>query len=108
MALLTSPFLGVAATQPATATGTSLTYTFSTAALGYPAARITNVGTAGANIFVQFIATTNTVTVGVTNAQPILAGQSAILATGGANALGFVSNSTTTLYITTGQGGTGA
>ena len=76
--LQTAPFLAYGATQIATATGTTLTATFTTSTLGYPSVRVTNAGTAGATIFVNFIGTGNTVTVGVTNAQPILAGQSVL------------------------------
>lgn len=106
--LQTAPFLAYGATQIATATGTTLTATFTTSTLGYPSVRVTNAGTAGATIFVNFIGTGNTVTVGVTNAQPILAGQSAILATGGQPAMGFVCAFTSTVYISAGQGGQAA
>jgi hypothetical protein len=108
MALLTTPFQAQAVTTILAATGTSGTMTFAASALGFQSARITNAGTAGATIFIQFINTANTTTVAITNAQPILAGQSAVLATGQLQAMGYISNSTTTVYVTPGVGGTGA
>ena len=105
MALQSAPFLGQATTVILPAGGTTQTTTFTTSTLGYPSVRIVNGG--GATAFVQFIATTNTTTVGVTNAQPVLSNQSAILATGGAPAMAYVAAATTTIFITAGQGGTG-
>ena len=104
MALQSAPFLGIATTVILPIGGTANTTTFTTSTLGYPSVRVTNQG--GATAFVQFIATSNTTTVGVTNSQPILSNQTAILATGGQPAMGYVAAATTTLFITAGQGGT--
>ena len=105
MSLQSAPFLGIATTVILPAGGTTATTTFTTSTLGYPSCRITNGG--GATAFVQFITTSNTTTVGVTNAQPVLSNQTAILATGGNTALAYVAAATTTIFITAGQGGTG-
>lgn len=106
MAIQISPFQGLATTAILPIGATTATFTFSTSTVGYQSARITNGG--GATAFVQFIATSNTVTVGVTNSQPILSNQTAILATGGATAVAYVAAATTSLFITAGQGGTGS
>lgn len=103
MALAISPFLGLAATRIQAVTVTAVTATFDASALPYTGIRITNFGTVAA--FIQFIDTNNTVTVGVTNSQPVLATSSVILSSGGKQAIGVVSPGTTTLYITAGQGG---
>lgn len=110
MALFTQPFLGLSPTVANTVGGAAgaTTMTFSTSAVGYPSARIVNAGTA--NAFIQFITTSNTTTVGVTNAQPVLASASVVLATGGMAAMAFnaASTFTTTIFVTPGQGGTAA
>ena len=106
----TQPFLALTSTVPNTVGGAAgaTTMTFTPSADGYPSVRIVNAGTA--NAFIQFINTGNTVTVGVTNSQPVLASQSVVLATGGFLAMGMnaASTFTTTLFVTAGQGGTAA
>lgn len=106
MALNVAPFLGIATTRILTAGSTALTATFDATALPFSAVRIANIGTAAA--FIQFIDTTNTTTVGATNAQPVLSNTSVVLNPGGKQALGYVTNSTftTTIFVTAGQGGT--
>lgn len=100
MALLTQPFGPIGATVILPAGGTTATTTFASSVLGFPTARITNGG--GATAFVQFIATSNTTTVGVTNSVPILAGQSAVLGTGLQQAMAYVAAATTTIFLTLG------
>ena len=109
MALTITPFFGTSPTVINTVGGAAgaTTMTFATTAVhGYPSARITNSGTA--NAFIQFITSANTVTVGVTNSQPVLASASVVLATGGMQAMAFnaASTFTTTIFVTPGQGGT--
>lgn len=105
MALNISPFTNLTPTQPQAVTVTTGTYTFSASALPYGAVRISNLGTAVA--FVQFVAAGSTTTVGVTNAQPVLATASVILNSGGNPAIAYVSPGTTTIFITPGASGTG-
>lgn len=103
MSLNISPFTALTPTLAQAVTVTTGTYTFSASALPFPSARITNFGTVAA--FIQFIDTGNTVTVGVTNSQPILATSMVVLACQ-KPLLAYVSPGTTTLYITAGTGGT--
>lgn len=105
MALNISPFTALTPTQAQAVTVTTGTYTFSASANGYGAVRLTNFGTVAA--FVQFIASGNTVTTGVTNAQPVLATSCVVLNPGNNPAVAYVSAGTTTLYITPGLSGTG-
>ena len=109
MALTFTPFLGLTPTIINTVGGAAgaTTMTFATTAVqGYSSARITNQGTA--NAFIQFISSTNTTTVGVTNSIPILASSSVVLSTGGLTCVAFnaASTFTTTVFVTGGQGGT--
>lgn len=109
MALNIKPFQGVGATKSQTVGGAAgaVTVTLSPSTTGLPldSVRITNAGTA--TLFVQFIASNNTVTVGVTNAQPILSNQSAVLATGGQPCVGLNASGTFTVtaFLTAGISG---
>lgn len=106
MALNVQPFLGLAATKVAIAATTTGTMTFDTTAVPYGSVRVTNLGTAVA--FIQFIDTTNTTTVGITNAQPVINNTSVVLNPGGKGAMAIicgVSTFTTTIYATAGTGG---
>ena len=103
MSLNVSPFVGLATTTPRATAATSATHTFAASALPFPSVRIMNIG--AAPVFIQFIDTSNTVTVGVTNAIPILANDVAVLATGNKQAIGYISTGTTTIFITAGNGG---
>lgn len=112
MSLSIKPFMAIGATSPVTVGGaagaTTLTLGVSTTGLPLESCRITNAGTAAA--FIQFIASGNTTTVGVTNAQPILASQSVVLATAGQPcvASNAASTFTTTIFVTGGIGGVAA
>lgn len=105
MALNISPFTAQTPTQAQAVTVTTGTYTFSASAIGYGGCRITNFGTVAA--FVQFVQAGATTTVGVTNAQPILATSCVVLNPGNNPAIAYVSAGTTTIYITAGASGTG-
>lgn len=98
-----SPFLALAPTIAKGVVVTAATVTFDTTALPYTSARVTNIGTVAA--FIQFIDTTNTTTVGVTNSQPIINNTNVVIGTGGKGALGIISPGTTTVFITLGTGG---
>ena len=109
MALNVKAFQAVGATKNQTVGGAAgaVTVTIGPSTTGLPldSVRITNAGTAA--VFVQFISTTNTTTVAVTNAQPVLASQSVILSTGGQPAIGLNASGTFTVtaYITAGISG---
>ena len=107
MSLNILPFLGIAVTRANTVGGAAgaTTMPLDSTAIPYTSARIVNAGTAAA--FIQFIDTTNTVTVGVTNAIPIFATSAIVLATGGKGAIAFNTTTTltTTIFVTAGTGG---
>lgn len=111
MALQIAPFIAIGPTVPVSVGGAAgaTTLTFSTGTTGLPltAARIVNNGTSGATpLFVQFISSGNTTTVGITNSQPILSAQSVVLGTGGQPcvALNIGTTMTVTAYVTGGIG----
>lgn len=106
MALQVQPFLGIGATLTRTAGSSTLTATFDVSAVPPTSVRVTNLGTAVA--FIQFIDTTNTTTVGITNAQPVINNSSVVLNNGGKGAIAYITASTftTTIYVTAGTGGT--
>ena len=112
MSLSIKPFLAIPPTVPVTVGGaagaTTLTLGPSTTGLPLESCRIVNAGTAIA--FIQFVASGNTTTVGVTNAQPVLASQAVVLATGGAPCIAFNTSGTitTTIYVSGGIGGVAA
>src|SRR5512146_1633420 len=106
MSLNVAPFIAVGATQNTSVGGAAgavtVTLTASNTGLPLPSARVTNAGTQ--TLYVQFIATSNTTTVGVTNAQPVLTNNSVIFGTGGAQAVAFnaASTFTVTAFVTSG------
>ena len=104
MALVTQPFNPLSTTVILPSGGTTQTTTFASSVLGFPTARLVNNGTAHA--FIQFIGTSNTTTVGVTNAVPILANSAALLSTGLTQAMAYVAAATTTIFLTLGSSGT--
>lgn len=112
MALQIAPFIAIGPTIPVVVGGAAgaSTITFSTGTTGLPltAARFLNNGTAGAGpVFVQFISSNNTTTVGITNSQPIPSGVGGVvLGTGGQPcvALNIGSTFTATIFVTGGIG----
>ena len=114
MSLSIKPFMAIGATiiQSVGGAAGAVTVTLGPSTTGLPleSCRITNIGTASVPIFVQFIATTNTTTVGITNAQPVLSNSSVVLATGGqaAVAINVGSTFTVTAYVSGGIGGVAA
>lgn len=113
MALQIAPFIAVGPTSPIVFGSTTTTFTFGVGTTGLPltAARIYNAGTAGAGpVFVQFISSNNTTTVGITNSQPILSGTIVVLGTGGQPCLAgrYGSTFTGTVFATGGFGYAGA
>lgn len=108
MAMNLSAFMPVGTPQSKSIGGAAgaNTLTFSIGQTGLPitACRVTNLGTA--TLFVQFISSNNTVTVGVTNAQPVLSNQTQYFGTAGQPcvALNVASTFTVTAYITGGIG----
>lgn len=105
MALNVQPFLSLAATKIATAGSTTTTMTFDTTVVPYGSVRVANIGTAV--VFIQFIDTTNTTTVGITNAQPVINNTAVVLNPGGKAAMAMITASTftTTIFATAGTGG---
>lgn len=115
MALQIAPFIAIGTTQNVAVGGaagaTTLTFGVGTTGLPLTAARFAVVASAAAApVFVQFIGTANTVTVGVTNAQCLLVNQVAVLGTGGqaAVALNTSGTSTCTVFVTGGIGYAGS
>lgn len=108
MSLNISPFNAATPTIATSVGGAAgaKTVTIGTSATGLPynACRIACLGTA--TLYVQFISTNNTVTVGVTNSQPILSNQIQNLGTGGQPAIGLITAGTFTVtaLITPGVG----
>jgi hypothetical protein len=109
MSLQIKPFLAIGPTIIQTVGGaagaTTVTLGNSTTGLPLESVRIANVGTVAA--FIQIINSSNTTTVGVTNAVPIISNQVGLFATGGLPcvALNAASTFTVTCYITGGIGG---
>lgn len=115
MALQIAPFIAIGATQNATVGGaagaTTLTFGVGTTGLPLTACRLAVVASAAAApVFVQLIASNNTTTVGITNAQCLLVNQVAVLGTGGQAciALNTSGTSTCTVFVTGGIGYAGS
>lgn len=110
MSLSIKPFQAIGPTIIKTVTNVATTVTLGPSTTGLPleSVRLFNAGTVA--VFLQFISTANTVTVGVTNSQILPTSVATILGTGGQPAIGILAGSTftTTCYITGGIGGGGA
>lgn len=115
MALQIAPFIAIGSTTPVTVGGavgaTTLTFGVGTTGLPLTAARFAVVASAAAApVFVQFISSGNTTTVGITNAQCLLVNQVAVLGTGGQPCVAFNTSgtSTSTIFVTGGIGYAGS